>query len=275
MDFTLDSGTAQQLLKSLPMGIVTTNAKGEITWANDAMLRLLKTRSSGGKLSLDAVEELQPFLESKGTFTVLDPNSGSQIWLRHVAVDLAGGAGRSHIFEDVTEAKDFQQERDQLAETVRRQSPTDELTGLLTQHALMQGLLPLVSLSRRYDMPLSMVMLEIKNLKAFSDHGPNAVVATGRLLKEQMRWADMIARVGEGQFLLALPETSKAAAAQLVDKIYPLLTQLKLPGTDLQPQAAFGITEWSRNDDVKRLIRRTEKALDLAREDDTRYAEVM
>ncbi len=275
MDFTLDSSTSQQLLKSLPMGIVTTNAKGDITWANDAMLRLLKTPARERALSRETLDELQPFLESRGTFTVLDPSNSNQIWLRHGLVDLAGGAVRCHVFEDVTEAKDFQQERDQLAETVRRQSPTDELTGLLTQHSLVQGLQPLVSLSRRYEKPLSMVMLEIKNLKDFSDHTPDAVVATSRLLKEQMRWADMIARIGEGQFLLVLPETNKGAAAQLVDKIYPLLAQLKLPGTPLHPQVAFGITEWSRNDDVKRLIKRTEEALNMAREDDSRYAEIM
>lgn len=264
MAFTIEPSTAQELLSSLPIGIVTATPAGEVTWINDAMKALLGIEA-GKPVELGEATRatLQTFLGARGTFPVLEGQQNGQKWLKHTMLRLGGAGGLvAHIYEDVTEAKDFQQERDQLAETVRRQSTTDALTGLLTQHAIMQGLQPLVSLSRRYDKPLSVVMIRLQHLEALDRQGgkpssADALVGISRLLKDQMRWADLIGRYSSDQFLLVLPETDKQAAGKLVEKLDGALSQYAASAAG-RVGFLYGVTEWIKGDDVNRLLKRAQ-----------------
>lgn len=266
MDFTIEAGIAQKLLSSLPIGVMTATPAGEVTWINEAMRSLLGIE--GGRtadLSESVRSTVQTFISARGTFPVLDQQQSGQKWLKHSMIRL-GETAVAHVYEDVTEAKDFQQERDQLAETVRRQSATDALTGLLTQHALMQGLQPLVSLSRRYDKPLSVVMIGLRNLEAIDKQGgkpgsADVLVGVSRLLKDQMRWADLIGRYAADEFLLVLPETDKAAAGKLVEKLDGALAQYSPASASVKVGFVYGVTEWTKGDDVNRLLKRAQDAL--------------
>lgn len=272
----------------MPFGILITDLSDNIIWTNDIMKDLIEViPSSENDISQDEhiSAALQPFLSSKGTFPILDPLCSTEIWLKHTELTMENDDGDTiivHLYEDVTDAKEFQQERDQLSEKLRKQAPVDTLTNLPTQHAILQSLRPLVSLSRRYEKPLSIVMLEIGKLENYDEETgePTAgeiLVSLSRLLKDQMRWADLIGRFNNNQFLLVLPETTSEAAAKLVNKIHPKITQLEvaeLPYGPITLEPNFGISQWMKGDDSQRLLRRAIKALETARENADKSMEI-
>lgn len=275
MEHTLFPRMAPQLLDHAPFGMVVLDQKGNISWLNGTLKDLL---GADGDNEAAVTQRLKSLLAAQGGFPVVDPRDGSEIWLRHTARELQDperGPLTAHFFEDITETKALQLERDQLSEELRKRLSHDPQTGLLSQHAVLQSLQPLVSLSRRYGKPLSVVFMSLTNLGQSEVDSKDIVTAVGHFLKDQIRWADLIGRYGPDQFLLVLPETTKDDASRLVEKIAPKIARLdaaELPVRPIELTVHFGISEWIKGDDAGRLVRRAIEAMNLARESGERYA---
>lgn len=265
MDQPLAQSLAQEILAKLPDGILITNSEHQVTWRNHAMQSLLSADLPAGDPGEPLFETtILPFLSAQGTFPLFDAESERQRWLHHSSLALDDGQ-RVHIYKDVSETKYFQRERDHLIEQLSSYVIVDPLTGLLTESALVQGLEPLVSLSRRYDKPLSLAVLTLANLDQLHIEGRPldsdlVRVAVSQILKDQMRWADLIAITNDGQFVLVLPETTRESAQRLADKLHnklsplPSSAELSLPQVDLRSQ--IQVTEWTRSDSAQTLIAR-------------------
>lgn len=263
MDQTLESALAQELLQQLPIGIMMTDPTGQVIWRNATMQSLLTTDIPIDQSTALMAQAILPFLNVQGTFPLSGRETEDRKWLKHISVELSGGH-HAHVYQDVTEAKFFQLERDQLVEQLRAQAPNDPLTGLLTEHALLQGLQPLVSLSRRYEKPLTIALIAVDNLDSARIEGNPlsadlVLVAISHLLKDQMRWADLIAKMDDNHFLLVLPETNREAASKLMEKLDPKLRQLEAPEMTqghINLNVRYSVTEWTLTDDARRLIKR-------------------
>jgi PleD family two-component response regulator len=86
------------------------------------------------------------------------------------------------------------------------------------------------------------------------------------LLKDQLRWADLIGCTDEQEFMLALPETPETAALQLTHKLKPLLgetSSTSLAGMSIW--SCFGIAGWRKSDNAPSLLQRASTALAQAR----------
>lgn len=264
MDQPVELPVAQEILAKLPIGVLVTDSHQQLCWHNDAMQALLTAdlpASTGTEQLLN--ESILPFLSAQGTFPLINQCDEQQKWLHHSSFPLSNGH-QAHLYMDVTEAKYFQQERDRLVDQLRTTASIEPLTGLLTEHALLQGLDPLVSLSRRYDKDLTLAVITIKNIDTLLlDDKPLGqdliLVAVSQLLKDQMRWADLIACTETNRFVLVLPETNKTAAEQLVNKLESKLTSLESDELSL-PKLALNIhinvTEWIRTDNAQSLLQR-------------------
>ena len=129
---------------------------------------------------------------------------------------------------------------------------------------MLQNLDPLVSRSRRYNNPLSVVVLSVAGLADYNTlpTGPDAqqvLLAVGHLLKDQLRWADIISRSLSNEFVIVLPETSTEAAQKLIDKIRAHLVSLVIPGAPEKSyaiDARFGLAGWQKGDDAQQLLQR-------------------
>jgi len=142
-----------------------------------------------------------------------------------------------------------------LDEELRQHVLTDASTGLLNQRGIMLALEPQVARSRRYNRPVSIVMLDVS--PADVDGGNCQQVA--HLLKDQLRWADLVGCNDQHQFLLVLPETNASATAQLVKKLQALTTEPTLT------KAHFGVATWQQNDNAASLLARAASSLAQAR----------
>ena len=73
----------------------------------------------------------------------------------------------------------------------------------------------------------------------------------------------MIARGDEGEFIILLPETGGEDAGRLMEKMQ---ARLAFEFSDRDVWSLFGVAEWGRVDDARRLLERARTALRQAHE---------
>ncbi|HEX8888197.1 MAG TPA: diguanylate cyclase [Pyrinomonadaceae bacterium] len=128
----------------------------------------------------------------------------------------------------------LKQERDQLrvnaeeaavrAEVAQERAMTDALTGLLNRYGLQHVLAREHAEARRYDRPLSCLMIDLDNFKTINDtyghaSGDIALQQVAGILREVVRRSDTVFRYGGEEFLVLLPETDLEGATALAEKI--------------------------------------------------------
>ncbi len=256
---------SQSILAEAPFGIATVDADGRLSWCNRALAELagrsLAELAGRPETALLVTDEISP------TGIVQFEHGGKSA--QRVVVDRDGGQ-RVIYYQDVTVQEALRNERNALDEQLQQHNTIDPVSGLLNQQAVGRGLEPLVSRSRRYDNPLSVVTLSLTNLAGVrSEHGAaaadEAVLSVSQLLRDQIRWADLVGRLDNGDFIFVLPETDQAAAEALAGKIARQLSEFTIPALDnLHPEGSFGVSNWRRGDDANLLIKRANDALGKA-----------
>lgn len=258
-----------QMLSHAPVGIAITDGAGLILWCNDTMAawtgntpRDCIGRTESGLLHC---ENPTSILSNNGPYKL---GSGEkQRWLMRCTQPMVEDQ-QTIYYLDVTDEEKLREERNQLAKMLDQHNTIDPISGLLNQRGIVKGLDPLVSRSRRYENPLSVITMTVTNLtEVEKDYGRTAVdkmiVVISQLLRDQLRWADLVG-MGENQdFLFVLPETGKDAAISLAKKIADQLNRLSIPVDEFhtsKPQACFGVVSWTRGDDSTQMLNRSSNA---------------
>jgi diguanylate cyclase (GGDEF)-like protein len=143
-------------------------------------------------------------------------------------------AALSRTFNEMAAA--LQKDRGRLTEM----SITDELTQLKNFRHFASRLEEEVRRAERYGHSLSLVLVDIDHFKDYNDaHGHPAgnevLRVIGRLLRDNARATDILARFGGEEFAAILPETTKADALGLAEKIRRLIELHSFPGEERQP----------------------------------------
>lgn len=148
----------------------------------------------------------------------------------------------------------------------RERARTDHLTGLSTREHFFDVAAKLASSARRYDTPLSLVMFDIDDFKALNDarghqFGDMILQCVARILREQMRAADVVARYGGDEIIAALPHTPLAAAAEAAEKLRENV-KLCVRGGEAGVTVSSGVAEMSNmGETLYEAIRRADEAL--------------
>jgi diguanylate cyclase (GGDEF)-like protein len=257
---------SHRILSQAPMGITIIDDAGLILWCNQTLSRWAQARADNcvGYTEAALLQQDNPsgVLQYNGPHRL---DSGRWV-LRFPLPPVAGQQAICYL--DVTEEESLRNERTQLAQQLEQHNTVESVSGLLNARAISLGLEPLVSRSRRYQNPLSVVTMVVINLDNISaDEGQVAadkmVAAISHLLRDQMRWADLVGRLDSGQFVFVLPETDRQAAVALANKIARQLSELYVQVDDLhrhRPEACFGVTAWSKGDDSGLLLSRSADA---------------
>lgn len=156
------------------------------------------------------------------------------------------------------------------AETLAR---IDPLTGLLNRRAFLEQGNALWSTALRHGQPLALIMLDLDHFKSINDQhghdmGDSCLIATARLLTQQCRTGDILARWGGEEFLLLLPATSLQEALQLAERLRQALAGLSLDSTQagLSLSASFGVIAREQQEQLEQLINAADERLYQAKQ---------
>lgn len=111
-----------------------------------------------------------------------------------------------------------------LHEEVKRQASTDELTQLANRRFFYQRLEEEMKRARRYRHPLSLLFIDVDDLKAVNDHyghiqGDNLLRHLAAHIARVIRDTDVAARLGGDEFVVLLPVSSREEAASLAERL--------------------------------------------------------
>ncbi len=101
---------------------------------------------------------------------------------------------------------------------------TDPLTGLLNRRYLEERFSQEIERSKRYQFPLSFVMIDIDSFKSFNDTfghqaGDEVLRETAHCIRRSLRNFDVAARYGGEEFIVVLPETDVTSAMILAERL--------------------------------------------------------
>lgn len=147
---------------------------------------------------------------------------------------------------------------------------TDELTGLFNRHQLDIRLDAECERARRYDQPLSLVMLDVDHFKKVNDTwghqtGDQVLIAIAGLCRSCIREPDNIFRWGGEEFLILAPHTDVGRAVIMAEKIRAAIAAQDLPVCG-PVNASFGVAQWHPEENREVWFRQVDQALYRAKE---------
>ena len=112
----------------------------------------------------------------------------------------------------------------QLRDDIKIVSTTDELTGLYNRAYLHQRLEAELSRSKRYNIPVSCLLLDIDYFKVVNDiygydWGDVLLKDITEILKRHARREDIVTRYGDEEFIIALPSTDEDNAYVFAERL--------------------------------------------------------
>jgi len=149
------------------------------------------------------------------------------------------------------------------ASEFRLMSVTDAGTGLLNRRYLEERLNEELNRSRRYNYPMSFLMIDIDDFKNYNDinghpAGDQALKITAHGLKAELRQEDVACRYGGEEFCILLPQTPINEAAAIAERIRSKIADTPYPFGKNQPGGmvtiSIGISTLSRHVDTSAAV---------------------
>ncbi len=143
----------------------------------------------------------------------------------------------------------------QLNEKLAALALVDELTQLPNRRAFFLRGAEEISRSKRYGLPLSMLMLDIDRFKTINDtyghaRGDMALQCIARVLREQVREVDLPGRLGGEEFGILLPNTRLEEALVIAERIRKSIEALQCKQDTeacITMTASLGVADYNRD----------------------------
>ncbi|MBI4726393.1 GGDEF domain-containing protein [candidate division TA06 bacterium] len=135
---------------------------------------------------------------------------------------------------------------------------TDGLTGLYNHRYFHDRFEEEVERARRYQHPLSLLMLDLDDFKIYNDAnghiaGDLLLVEVSKVLKKAVRKVDTAARYGGEEFAIILPSTKKKGALIIAGRICQKIADYKFPNQAVMPKgritASIGVASLGDDSD--------------------------
>ncbi len=147
-------------------------------------------------------------------------------------------------------------------------SLTDPLTGAGNRIALVNTLAREISLSRRHQHPLSLLVLDIDKFKLINDRfghsaGDRVLKQLVSTLKQVNRQTDLNFRYGGEEFVVLLNRTNADGALLIAERIRRRIedTEIALEEQSVSITVSVGVTSFCDSDTHETLFNRADKAL--------------
>lgn len=178
----------------------------------------------------------------------------------------------------------LQVKKTDLYETVRELSIRDGLTGVFVRRHFLERFQDELVRSRKYCLPLALLMLDIDHFKRYNDDfghlvGDATLKEVARLLKANLRDVDIVARYGGEEFVIVIPESRRQQALEVAERIRSNIARHRFRVYDYETRVtvSIGIALYTakgsagdvekENNTVLELIQQADKALYRAKEE--------
>jgi diguanylate cyclase (GGDEF)-like protein/PAS domain S-box-containing protein len=171
----------------------------------------------------------------------------------------------------------------QLFDIVQHLAETDELTEIHNRRQLFVLGEREYLRSRRYKVPLSVIMLDIDNFKEINDtHGHavgDGVLRTlATICQKNIRNVDILGRYGGEEFVIILPETGMKKATAVAERIREFIAESPFPtkNGEIPVTISLGVAEMKASTaDLAALIDRADTAMYKAKNSGKNQVEVV
>ena len=162
---------------------------------------------------------------------------------------------------------------------LERENITDSLMGIYNRRFFDRRLVEEVSRCKRYDLPLSVLLIDIDFFKKINDKfghptGDSVLLNLGQLLVNSARNSDIVARYGGEEIAIMTPNTSSQVAEVLAERLRNLVENSVMVSSDksdsqesIRITVSIGVASLElENENGKVLIEKADKALYLAKQ---------
>lgn len=168
--------------------------------------------------------------------------------------------------------RELHQEREQLAKSQRRyreMSMTDGLTGLYNRRYFESRLASELDHARRLENPLSLVMLDLDDFKAFNDRhghlaGDQILKALAAVLRLSLREGDCACRYGGEEFAVILPASDLEGARLVAERVRAGMERglfRETSAATAEVTLSLGVARLRDDEDAHGLVARADLAL--------------
>lgn len=168
-----------------------------------------------------------------------------------------------------------QEEAQQSERRFREMSLTDELTQLYNKRFLDSRLQSEVDHAIRSAQPLSVLGLDVDNLKEFNDTfghatGDLVLIAVAQVMRQRLRTSDFAIRSGGDEFVVIMPDTNLEQARWAAERIRAGLYEQNFQlsqGPDVRATLSVGAAQYQGEERPARLLERADQAMYQAKQE--------
>lgn len=144
--------------------------------------------------------------------------------------------------------RQLKKENARLFAEVQRLAATDSLTELYNRRKLDEMMTIELERARRYNRPLSLIMIDLDGLKRINDTyghpiGDEALKLVADSIRKEIRAVDIPTRYGGDEFMILLPEANINAAKKVAARICAKITGKPFHNDSISVSA--GVVQWT------------------------------
>ena len=157
--------------------------------------------------------------------------------------------------------------RGEIEGELARLAQTDGLTGLPDRRSFTERAVAMISMARRYQEPLAMMVLDVDFLKTINtehgdEAGDRALALFGSCISTQMRLGDLAGRIGGEEFAVLMARTDAEGPRAFDQRMRDALSQRALSELGFELNFSAGWARLRHGDrNIDDIMRRAETAL--------------